>query len=1011
MKTPRNITDAEKLRLTAEEFLKRNPSGSGLPISENELLKLIHELAYQNEEKAKRAEELVIANKELAYQNEEKAKRADELIIANKELAFQNEEKEKRAGELSAAVAYSLKLTHELQVHQLELEMQNDELKRAKEQIAKAANDKYAELYDFSPSGYFTLSKAGKIIELNLYGSEMLGIDRSRLKNKQFGFFISNDTKPIFNQFFLNIFESKVKESCEVTLSEIGNSIVYVHLTGIAIEKGDQCLLTMVDITDYRLQQEKLKQSEQRYQALVEWSPYAALVHRDMKIVYVNPAAVKLFGATSEQDLVGTPVMRWHHPDYHQIVRERIRRAVEEGLSAPMIESKYFKLDGTVMDLEVQGISIVYNGLPSILATFNDITERRLAEISLRQSEERFRVITENTIDVIALLDMDFNITYVSPSIEKIRGYTVEEAISQRHEQILTPASLHKFLEMAGNIIPAEKDGTAQVSAYPTMELEQYHKNGSRVWVELSFAFIRGHDNKSTHIVTVSRDITQRRLTEDSLRKSEELLKTVVSNSSDLTTLTDVNGFLLFVSPQCESVLGYPVDKFIGLQIPDIIHPDDVEMVRLTWGGVYREGKELKEFEYRIIDEQGATRWVSHSAKKYFINEIAIGVVSTIRLITDRKMSEQAMKIIDGKYKTMLNASPDAMFLIDMKGIITEVSEMGLHLLGVETRDDLVGKDVFHFVQADKHDLLREILVRTTNEGLAQNIAINIIKQNQSVFAGEISATLMQNHASEPISFMIIIRDISHRKKMEAKQIHADRLTTLGEMAAGIAHEINQPLNIISLVMDKILFEIAKPEIVDVGFIKKKSDKIFENITRIRDIIDHVKAFSSSRDEHMLTAFNVNSSIVNATSMIVEQFKHHGINLNLQLEQQIPPIVGNTYKFEQVILNLLSNAKDAIIEKKSKLDEDFDMQVGIRSWQENQCIFVEITDNGIGISKDDIHHIMLPFYTTKEEGKGTGLGLSICQQILKEMGGTIEITSESSYGTNIKLVLPIQKTT
>ena len=583
--------------------------------------------------------------------------------------------------------------------------------------------------------------------------------------------------------------------------------------------------------------------------------------------------------------------------------------------------------------------------------------------------------------------------------------------MSQKPEQILTPASLHKFLEMAANIIPAEKDGTAQVSAYPTMELEQYHKNGSTIWVELSFSFLKDFTNKSIGIVTVSRDVTQRKLMEDSLQKSEELYRSVVSNSPDLTILTDAQGITTFCSSQSENVLGYPGSKFIGQSMPDIIHPDDVELCKQIWADVFNEKQEIRDFEYRIVDAQGATRWVSHSARMVRLNEKVFGLLNTIRNITDRKNTEQAMKASEEKYRTMLNASPDAMLLIDMKGIIFEASEMGLHLFGVVTRDDLVGKDIFHFVPVNEHNLFREMLVRTTKEGLAQNIAITVSKQNQSVFAGEISATLMQNHAGEPISFMIIIRDISHRKKMEAKQIHADRLTTLGEMAAGIAHEINQPLNIISLVMDKILFEIAKPEIVDVGFIKKKSDKIFENITRIRDIIDHVKAFSSSRDEHMLTAFNVNSSIVNATSMIVEQFKHHGINLNLQLEQQIPPIVGNTYKFEQVILNLLSNAKDAITEKKSKLDEDFEMLVGIRSWQENQGIFVEITDNGIGISKDDIHHIMLPFYTTKEEGKGTGLGLSICQQILKEMGGTIEITSESLHGTNIKLVLPIQKTT
>ncbi|MEI6577825.1 MAG: PAS domain S-box protein [Bacteroidota bacterium] len=134
--------------------------------------------------------------------------------------------------------------------------------------------------------------------------------------------------------------------------------------------------------------QEKLIQSEQLYQALVAWSPYATLVHRDMKIVYVNPAAVKLFGATSEHDLLGTLVMRWHHPDYHEIVKERKKKAAEEGIAAPMIESKYFKIDGTLMDLEVQDKPIIYEGLPAILATFIDVTEKRLVEGKL---EERLK--------------------------------------------------------------------------------------------------------------------------------------------------------------------------------------------------------------------------------------------------------------------------------------------------------------------------------------------------------------------------------------------------------------------------------------------------------------------------------------------------------------------------------------------------------------------------------------------------------------------------------------------
>ena len=361
------------------------------------------------------------------------------------------------------------------------------------------------------------------------------------------------------------------------------------------------------------------------------------------------------------------------------------------------------------------------------------------------------------------------------------------------------------------------------------------------------------------------------------------------------------------------------------------------------------------------------------------------------------------------KYKTLLNASPDGIFLIDLKGIITEVSEIGIELFGADSRADLVGKDVFRFVPSDENNTIKEIIEKTTNEGLVQNVGMKIRKKNQTVFAGETSATLIQNPDGAPIAYMIIIRDISHRKKMETKQIHADRMANLGEMASGIAHEINQPLNIISMVMDKILFESAKTDKIDIDFFKIKSDKIFENITRIRNIIDHIRAFSRSRDDYIMTDFEINKSIENAASMINEEFKHLGINLILQLEKHIPPICGNTYKFEQVIINLLTNAKDAVMEKKSQQAEIFNMIIGIRSYKENQTLVVEVTDNGIGISNDDINNILLPFYTTKDEAKGTGLGLSICYQIIKEMDGTIGITSEKTNGTIIKLILNIKE--
>jgi PAS domain S-box-containing protein len=376
--------------------------------------------------------------------------------------------------------------------------------------------------------------------------------------------------------------------------------------------------------------------------------------------------------------------------------------------------------------------------------------------------------------------------------------------------------------------------------------------------------------------------------------------------------------------------------------------------------------------------------------------------------ITERRQSEEALKLSEKKYKTMLNASPDGILLVDLKRKITEVSDIGLELFGTDNRDDLLGKDISNFIPSEEFDTLEEMFERTMNDGLTQNIGLKIKKINQSLFSGETSATLIQDPRGAPLSFMIIIRDISQRTKMETKQIHADRMANLGEMATGIAHEINQPLNIISMVMDKILFETERTSAVDIEFLKIKSAKIFENITRIKNIIDHIRAFSRNRDDFISTMFDINDSIVNAVSMISEQFKHLGINLQLQLEKNLPQISGNTYKFEQVIINLLVNAKDAVIDLNDSRNDDSPMVVGITSYLENQNIIVEVTDNGIGVTNEDINNIFLPFYTTKDEGKGTGLGLSICYQIIKEMNGTIDILSEKLQGTKIRLVLDCQ---
>ncbi|MDP2724031.1 MAG: PAS domain S-box protein [Bacteroidales bacterium] len=496
--------------------------------------------------------------------------------------------------------------------------------------------------------------------------------------------------------------------------------------------------------------------------------------------------------------------------------------------------------------------------------------------------------------------------------------------------------------------------------------------------------------------------------TNHDLKVSEKRISNLMFNMADWVWEIDENGIYTYSSQNSVDFFGLTSEEIIGKTPFDFMSPEENDRFRPVYTEIQKSRNPIKDLENWSIDKYGQKICLQTSGLAFYDEEgVFKGYQGVAKNITKRKLIEQALKTSEEKYKTMLNASPDGILLTDLKGLITDVSEIGLELFGIDNRDDVVGKHFSRFVPSKERNTLVEILKKTMNEGISQNVEMKFRKSNQTLFLGEISSTLIQGVGGIPFSYMFTIRNISQRKKIEAKQIHADRMASLGEMASGIAHEINQPLNTISLIMDNIMSGANKAESIDKDYLNKKADKIFGNITRIRNIIDNIRAFSQSHDDYLLTSFDVNSSIYNAISMISEQFKHLAITLNLQLEEKPPVIIGNTFQFEQVILNLMLNAKDAVLERKSTLAEKFDMFVKIKTFRENNIFVIEIADNGMGIHKDDIEHIMLPFYTTKETGKGTGLGLSISYRIIKEMNGTIDVWSNQFEGTTFRIALNI----
>ena len=374
--------------------------------------------------------------------------------------------------------------------------------------------------------------------------------------------------------------------------------------------------------------------------------------------------------------------------------------------------------------------------------------------------------------------------------------------------------------------------------------------------------------------------------------------------------------------------------------------------------------------------------------------------------ITDRKEAQIALKESEELYHSLLKTSPDGIIITDLKGIITEASNIALKLLG-NSNLEIEGTHFINFIPKESRKTLVQLCSKTVNEGMVQNFEIRLHRKDKKEFIGEISSSQIMGSNGELKAFMSVIRDISDRKLFEKQLRHTERMAGIGELATGMAHEINQPLNTISLSIDNILFSLDNNTLTE-NYLKAKLNKIFDNITRIKKIIDHVRTFSRDKDDFVQSTFNVNASIQNSISMISEQIEQKGISINFKPAQFIPAINGNAYRFEQVILNILMNAKDALEDKKKKNCSNFKKRIDIATKAESSLITIEIKDNGIGIKQEDIDKVLLPFFTTKAPGQGTGLGLSISYGIIQELNGAIDIQSKPQIGTVLQIKIPFQ---
>ena len=481
------------------------------------------------------------------------------------------------------------------------------------------------------------------------------------------------------------------------------------------------------------------------------------------------------------------------------------------------------------------------------------------------------------------------------------------------------------------------------------------------------------------------------------IKASEERYKTLFNNAADSMMMLDLNGKILTINQREEEIIGYKTEELLGKYIYDFLPKTSKKFVTELLAMAVNAKVQTTEIEVVSKYQQTLVMELDITVVKEENNVLYILV--HFRDITKRKNLELELKE-------------------EKKKLDNIVSEIGADLLVISKdykicwankrliENHPLGKSILNHTCFDTYCHLRSVpddcpSIKVFKTGRINQTEYVVHNHHKKIFYNVVSSPIFDKKGVV-VQVLELIQDITEKKheeesqkKLQQQLIHSDRLISMGRLAAGVAHEINTPLAILSGMVQGFLER-------DNTFTKEtvKGFKTIQKVTkRIEKTVDSLLDLSHSEGNEQPKLINVNELIKNTISLIAEQFTAKNKNIVLKLSSQLPKIKCFAEQLQQVFMNLLINADDAT----RKGDT-----ISITTTQKDKKnININFKDTGMGISKDYLSKIFDPFFTTKEVGKGTGLGLSITYGIIERHRGTIHVKSKAGRGTTFDINLPI----